>query len=633
MTLLKKAILCVLLLYPLWLCAQDYQVSLIPDSLKENADVVKRFEELRIVIKGPGKAVVQHKYALTILNEAGDHYAVYVNYYDKMVSLSDISGRLYDANGKVLKFVKKKDILDASAEDDVSLVTDTRYKKHSFFHRQYPYTVEYEDEQVQDGIFFLPAWYPGEDEDYAVQQSKLIVETDPAYTLRYKLFNVGAPIVTDNGKFRTYTWEARNMKVVASEPFQPDWKDIAASVQVAPADFEIGGYKGNMSTWQNLGKFILALNDGRDVLPEQIKKEVHTLTDGVSDKREKIKVLYEYLQKNTRYISINLGIGGWQPFDATYVATKRYGDCKALSNYMRSLLKEAGIASNYVLVKSGEGRRGLWEDFPGPYFNHAILCVPDARDSIWLECTSETGSAGFMGSHTGDRQALLIAEDGGHVVWTPRYSAAENVQRRRVDASIDADGNLVADVHTVFTGIQQELQHSLIHDASKEEREKYLNRALGLPTYKVDKIEYTEQKQAIPVVVENLHIQSVSYASVSGRRLFITPNLFNRTRTKLQVDKPRKYDIKYSYSYIDIDSVFISIPQGYMPEALPKPISVNNKFGNYSISFAIESDKIKVIRVCERVAGRFPPGDYAELAKFYADMYKADNSAMVFVKN
>lgn len=631
---MKRWLLLLLLQSPLLLWAQDYNVNLIPDSLKADADAVKRSEELKVVIKGVNRAVIYHKYAVTVLNEKGDRFAVYHNMYNKLVSLSDISGALYDANGKKLKSVKKKDILDASYDDDMSLVTDSRYKRHDFYYRQYPYTVEYEDVEDDDGLFFLPQWQPVERDNYAVQQSSMIVETPAGYELRFKQFAYDRqPVTGGDGKVKTYNWEVKNLKPVVYETYQPDFDEVTCRVEIAPVEFEIGGYKGNMNSWQNLGKFINQLNEGRDVLTDKVKKDVHDLVDGVPDKKEKIRLLYEYLQKNTRYISIQIGVGSWQTFDAKYVAEKRYGDCKALSNYMKSLLKEAGIPANYVLVRAGEGERGLWEDFPAPYFNHAILCVPGDKDSTWLECTSSTSCAGFMGSFTGDRQALLMADDGGHVVWTPRYMSTDNMQWRRIDAEIDAEGNLTADVNTLFTGIEQELQHSLIYSVNKEEREKYLNNALGLPTYKVNKIDYQEKRQSLPEITEKLQVQSAAYASASGKRLFVVPNLFNKTRTKLSTDKPRKNDIEYPYSYKEIDSVFIRIPQGFGIESAPKNVSIQNKFGSYSISFTYEGSTIKVLRVCERSAGRFPASDYIALSKFLADMYKADRSTMVFVKS
>ena len=73
----------------------------------------------------------------------------------------------------------------------------------------------------------------------------------------------------------------------------------------------------------------------------------------ITDPQTKVAVLYNYLQQNTHYVGIQLGIGGWQTYDAAYVATKKYGDCKALSNFMISLLKEAGIKGHAVVIKGG----------------------------------------------------------------------------------------------------------------------------------------------------------------------------------------------------------------------------------------------------------------------------------------
>jgi hypothetical protein len=237
-----------------------------------------------------------------------------------------------------------------------------------------------------------------------------------------------------------------------------------------------------------------------------------------------------------------------------------------------------------------------------------------------------------MGAFVGNRKALLIGDDGGHVVNTPVYTPEDNKQVRKVSASVDAAGNLDATLFTDYTGIQQEIPHALINEVDKDFRDKYLNKELNLPTYQVEKINYSENKKLIPEVVEEMHVLAPSYASVSGKRLFIKPNLFNKVNTKYDENEHRRFDIEYPYSFHDIDSIQINIPPGYLPEAIPNHVALNTKFGTYSISFKAQEDKIEVVRECTRQSGRFPASDYHEFAKFYNDMYKADRSQVVLVK-
>ncbi|HZE83615.1 MAG TPA: hypothetical protein VE035_04860, partial [Puia sp.] len=248
------------------------------------------------------------------------------------------------------------------------------------------------------------------------------------------------------------------------------------------------------------------------------------------------------------------------------------------------------------------------------------------------ECTSQTVSPGYMGSFTGGRKAILIDETGGHIVHTPSYSPSDNFQFRTVSATISGEGNLEAEVNTVYTGIQQDLPHDLMN-ASGDEREKYLNMLLSLPTYKVDKSHYEEQRGPLPVMKEYLHVLSPSYANVTGKRLFITPDLFNKSNTRLPADSARKYDFVYKEGYKDIDSITLSIPAGYSPESIPQDIHIDTKFGRYSASVKVMADKITYYRSNEKYGGRFPASDYASLVKFYEQLYKADHSRIVLVKN
>lgn len=630
---IKKIFAVAIIVLPGIAAAQKYNAALIPDSLTKNANVVIRYDETRIEIKEPGKAKLYEKHAYTVLNEAGDKYANYVSRYDKFDDINYIDGSLYDANGKQLKNVKKKDIADESGTGDESLITDTRYKVHNFYYRSYPYTVEYGEEDELNGVFDLQDWFPQPRNVMSVEYSKFVVITSKNLPIRYKIFNnAPVPVITENNGQLIYTWEIKNIPAKTIEPYQPAWEEITPNVRVAPTDFEIQDYKGNMSTWESFGMFINSLLQGRDALPQNVKQKVHELTDNVKDEREKIKILYNYLQQNTRYISIQLGIGGWQPFDANYVVTKRYGDCKALSNLMVSLLKEAGIKANYVLIRAGGNAQDIITDFPSNQFNHATVCVPMEKDTMWLECTSQITPAGYIGDFTGNRHAILIDEKGGHVVSTTKYTSDDNKQIRNISATIDEAGKLTADVKTRYTCLQQDDLEGMINYLSKDKLLEQLKKNIDLPDYDVLNFNYTESKTDKPFIDEQLQLVANNYASVSGKRLFVMPNVLSKNDVKLNATDVRRYEIRYRYSFIDIDTASITIPVGYEIEAMPKDVSLNNKFGSYEIHFKVDGQKINFTRFYKRSEGRFPASDYTELVKFYDEMYKADRSRIVFVK-
>jgi hypothetical protein len=390
----------------------EFAVSNIPADILRDANVVKRKEEIRFDMDNTAKPRLYKKYVLTILNENGDKDAVFSESYNKFQEVTSIDGVLYDDKGKKIKSLKKDEIKDMSGTSQENLIDDHRVKYHNFFYRTYPYTVEYEFEIKFNTSAYFPEWVPQEGYYYAVQQSSISIIFPKSYTIRYKALNYpGEPNKTELKGNNVYSWEIKNMKIIEKEFAGPSWYYLTTFVLFGPSEFQMDNYQGNMSTWKEWGNFVNNLKQNKDVLPDNVKKDVHQLTDGIPDIRKKIAILYEYLQKNTRYISIQLGIGGWQPFDANYVASKKYGDCKALSNYMYALLKEAGIPSYYALIEAGDDEDDIMTDFPSPQFNHATLCVPVGKDSVWLECTSQTKPMGYIGGFTGNRHALLICNN------------------------------------------------------------------------------------------------------------------------------------------------------------------------------------------------------------------------------
>ena len=633
---LRIAAACIFLLVTLSALAGDgeYAVSKIPPGLLKNANAVLRFEDIRFELLNTKEAIETNHYVITILNENADDWADFQEYYDKLQEINSVEGILYDANGKQLKRIKTKDLQDISGVGDYSLMDDKRIKKHNFYYRAYPYTIEYEVVIHHNNTLFFPMWSPQGDEKLSVQHSQIDIVCPSDYQFRYKAFNFhGEPVTSIEKNKRQTTWIANDMPAIVREPFSPLWHDLTTVVIFGPTAFQIQDYKGNMASWQDFGRFVYSLKQGRDHLPDNIKQTIHQIADGINEPVEKIARLYEYMQKNTRYISVQLGIGGWQPFDATYVATKGYGDCKALSNYMYSILKEAGITSYYTIIRAGENAEYITDDFPSQQFNHVILCVPVKKDTIWLECTNQTMSAGYLGDFTCNRYGLLINENGGTLVRTPKYGLTDNLEIRKLKSVLDENSSLKIQVNTTYKGLEQDDVHGMINYLSKDKVKEYLQRQLDFPTYDLDKFEYKENKSMIPEVEEKLNLYVSNYATITGKRLFIVPNVMSRSNIKLKTDEERKYDIILHDEYRDIDSVEIEIPGGYEAESFPQPASIETKFGKYYSTTKLSGNKIWYYRTMECYSGRFPAKDYTELVKFYDAIYKADRNKVVLVRN
>jgi len=187
-----------------------------------------------------------------------------------------------------------------------------------------------------------------------------------------------------------------------------------------------------MDTWKNFGLWYYKLRKGRDKLPDEAIKEIKNIVSPSDNSEQKVVKLYKYLQSHTRYISVELGIGDWQPFDARYVYNHGYGDCKALSNYMISLLKEEGIKAYPVLIYSGSSVHPLVKDFPSIQFNHVIVYVPLKNDSLWLECASQTDLPGEVDWDIENREALMVTPRGGVLIKLPKSTPTQNTQVRDI---------------------------------------------------------------------------------------------------------------------------------------------------------------------------------------------------------
>jgi hypothetical protein len=612
---------------------ETYPVSAIPADLLANVNAVIRENHIVVKVLSEKECVTNIRTVVTILNANAKYYADQTVGYNKFIKVASFKGVVYDADGEVIKKLKSSEIRDYSNYDGFSLFSEDRLKYADLSQGNYPYTVEFEYEVDQKFLYSIEGMNLLYDDKASVQNASYQLMYNPAVAPRYKTFNITAePEKSDIDGLKSLKWNFKNLKPLTHEAFSPAGHEILPTIKVAPTKFEYDGYPGDMSTWDGYAKWEASLIKGRRDLSEATKQKLKALTAPFKTNEEKVKAIYEYMQGRTRYVYIELGIGGLQPFKASMVDEVGYGDCKALSNYMVAMLGEVGIKAHYTTIYAGKTWPDPILDFPSHYGNHVVVAVPNGADTLWLECTNQTNPFGYSGRFTGDRKGFMLTDDGGVWVNSPRYTAEQNVQSRSAEVTIESTGDATAKVRTTYSGLQYENDDlDVTLNKQGEDQKKWLRSNTEIPVFDITSFKMTNVKNKIPSAIVEANYALRKFASVSGKRLFVTPNLMNRSSFIPEKLEKRKTPIVFRIAFTDLDTIHYKLPDGIYPEFLPEPVVLKSRFGEYEAKFDVDEKGLTYIRRMKFNKGTFPAESYNEMVEFYRGVNKADNSKLVFV--
>ncbi|WP_400074766.1 DUF3857 domain-containing protein [Winogradskyella sp. R77965] len=607
-----------------------YSALLVPLELKTKANAVVRYEKKTVEILSSDKIKVTKKRITTVFNEYGNRHINAVEGYDDNSTIEDIEAHIYNDFGEEIKKVKERDFIDASAVSDISIYDDNRVKYLKYIPLKYPYTVEYTSEVIHKNTAFFPNWQPIDDYYVSVQHAEYEILNTAGVELKLKKENF------DNYNIQEISenhFVAENIHGVKYEAYTPELKTFVPRYKVALKTFKMIDVQGANNNWSDFGKWMYdKLLTGTDEIPESTKNHVRQLTDGVDDKIERAKLIYKYMQDKTRYISIQVGIGGWKPMLANDVDKLGYADCKGLTNYTKALLEAVDVPSYYTVVYGGRGIRNIDSKFSSIEGNHVILCVPNADENIFLECTSQTNPFGFTAGFTDDRDVLLVKPDGGEIVHTKIYEADDSVQKTIANIAMDNSGSIVAEVDITTTGYQYSIHEGIENETERDQQLHYKDYWDYINNITIDNISIDNDKDNI-VYKENVKLSSANYASKSGSRLIFQPNMFNKVTSIPPRYIERKLEFTINRSFKDIDEFIIQLPDGYEVEAMTESKELKTKFGIYKFQIEkLEGNKLKYVRTYILNKGNYEKEDYKAFRNFRKQIVKHDKSKVVLAK-
>ncbi len=604
--------------------AQNFAASSISNKLTNKAHAVIRDSKVVVDMQSTDNVLFSNYKAVTVLTKNGDKYGQLALFYDKNTVIKSAKGEIYDEFGKLISRFSLSNFKEESAVSDFSLFEDSRVKYYIPQVNSYPYTIVYQYEIRNKQNLIIPDWRPLPGFDISVEKSSYQFTYNPSDEIRMLERNFkGLRDETPVGKRNSKQWIAENLQAVKYEAYAANPETYFPSVKIAPKNFSYYSFKGSYTNWNELGKisYDYLLKDGRELPVTTVNFIKNLVKDEASDKA-KAKKIYEYFQQKTRYISVQIGIGGFKPMSAVEVDRLGYGDCKALVNYMQSLLAAVGIESYYCVVDGGEDKTDLIQDFASmEQGNHIILCVPLKGENIWLECTSQDAPFGYLGSFTDDRWVLACTKEGGKLMKTPKYETSKSTQIRSAELLLADNGTINGTMKTEFSGSQFD-NHFFLTKKAPLEREKQLKYL-----YDINNIEFTavelEANTDLQRFTEKLTFEAATYASANNDRITFSPNLFNIKRNVSTVrNRSLAFEIKRGYT--DDDQISFNFGKQILPVILPKTMQLDSKFGSYFAELKLADGKLNYRRKFVLNDGLYPAQDYEAFENFIAEVGNYD---------
>ena len=587
--------------------------------------------EAKFTLISPSEARYKVHQRVRVNKQGGAEAGTFLVYTDEFRSLSSFSGSI-SSGGKVIRKLKKEDLyvsLESDALAEKSYVNAYEPVAPYPFEVEYNYTVSY-----RKAIASFPSFIPLVDYDVPVRSASYTIIVPLSTEIRYKAS--AEPVVAQEGDQKVFRWEFPELPAVTRESYMPGLLEFTPYVHACPVEFRFAGTSGTQNDWTEVGRWLYSLRPANPEVPAGVRQEIAELTKDCTSDLEKIRAVYDFLRQHTRYISIQLGIGGFAPTAPERVAASGFGDCKALSFYMQQLLALLDIRSEYVIVNTK--RPKLYDGYASVgQMNHAILCVPMQRDTLWVECTNPSVPLGYRHEDIAGHEAVLIRYDGGKLTRIPAYPDSLSVEADRMEVRLDADGSARVAVERTARLDCAERFFDFAELKAEDARKFLLSGVQGHPeNFRVESFsenfrDYDGTPGYVPEARVRFSFGLDGIGRVDGDRMFVRVFPF---RVSLNTQKAaRKYDLVVGRAVATRDSVLVVVPEGYAVEHLPEGRTLSCPVADFRQEFRPVDGGVLVVNEIRMKPGRMPASGYPEYRELVKSANKAYESALVLKKN
>jgi hypothetical protein len=601
----------------------------------DKTDAVEMYSERIVTVHSADKIKTLVRKAYKVIRPGGRDLGTVVIPFDSVTRISNLHAWCIPAQGKDYE-VKEKEAAEVAipAVLGSELITDARVKVVHIPAADPGNLIGYEYEQeahpfVLQDIWYFQGAYPARESHYTVQ-----LPTGWEYKGYWLNHSEVAPKQSGNNQWQ---WMVSGVARVKDEADMPPYSGVAGQMImsfVPPG----GALSKTFVSWRDMGLWYTELSRGRRDASPEMKQRVAALTTSATAPLEKMRALARFVQRDIRYVAIELGIGGYQPHPAVDVFAHRYGDCKDKATLMAAMLKEIGIESYYVVINSERG--AVTQEMPAHMggFNHVILAIqlPAGTNDpslvavmqhaklgrlLFFDPTSELTAFGRLSGPLQANYGLLVTPDGGELVELPQLATSFNGIIRTAKLVLTPTGTLSGEIKEVRVGDRASAQRYALKSVTKDtDKIKPIETLLArsLSSYRLTKASFSNLEQTELPFEFNYSLVADNYAKAAGNLLLVRPRVVGvKSSDLLETKEPRQYPVVFEGPSRDMDVFEITMPAGYEVDDLPQPVSADFGFASYHSKAEVSGNVLRYARTFEVKEPSVPLAKVGDLKTLY----------------
>jgi len=367
-----------------------------------------------------------------------------------------------------------------------------------------------------------------------------------------------------------------------------------------------------------------------------VADRVAQATAGLAGREDKVRALFLDAATSVRSVHLNLGVGGYEPNDASVVLTNRYGDTRDKAVLLVSMLRAAGIDAWPAAVaaeRASADVSAVLGNVPTlRLFDRILVAVADGPAYRFLDPMLDDVAYGFLRYGPGNT-ALVVKDDGtGERVAVPPPAPEESAARRFLNASVRPDGSAVVTASCDLTGYFDRKARRLLKDAPASDVQKVFDSAANALSSGARHVSHSMsdlRDLTAPARVEQT-IDAPDFAVAQGDMMIVRVPPFPHDFAASGV-APTLAERKFPFDHpCELDSsleVTLAVPAGYQVVSLPKPVSVSTAVADFRLACEWDQARSAVVWRQEITvrSRRIGVADYAA--------FKAGHDAVTAPKN